>query len=89
MPTDSARKFGEMSHEEEYIEYVSSLERQLPERSTCLRASRETRSAAERRCKEYDGDIDNHYTYYRAGKTADHHGAEAVCEESDAQDVTI
>ena len=78
-----------MSHEEECIEYMSSLERQLPERSTCLQASRTTRSAAKRRCKEYDGDIDNHYTYDEADNTADHHEAEAAHEESAVQDMTI
>ena len=80
----NARKLGEVTHEEEY---VSSLERLLPERSFCLRASTTTRSAAERRCNEYDGDIDTHYTYCRAGKTADHHGAEAAHEESAAQEL--
>ena len=71
MPTDNARKFKEMSHEEEYIQYVSPLERQVPE----------SRSAAERRYKEYAGDIDNYYTYYEAGNTAADHAADREASE--------
>ena len=90
MPPDNARKLGEVSSEAEYIEYVSSLERQLSETPICLRTGRTAREAAERRCKEYDSDTDHHYnyyTYYRAGKTADHHGAEDAHDDFAVQEM--
>ena len=63
-----------MSNEEAY---VSSLERLLLE----------SRSAAERRCTEYDGKIYKYDTYHIDSKSANHPGANASAAASAAEEM--